>query len=87
MPSTTLNFDETEHNNLLFDEHQLSYMLESDTKESPTFLNISKLQNPFSYQLNIVKDMQTQNTDYRFTGNFQLPARFISPDSPVSVRR
>ena len=55
-----IELNETEHNNLLFDEHQLSYMLESDTKESPTFLNISKLQNPFSYQLNIVKDMQTQ---------------------------
>ena len=55
-----IELSETEHKNLLLDEHQLSYMLESDTKESPTFLNISKLQNPFSYQLNIVKDRQTQ---------------------------
>lgn len=58
-----IEFNETEHQNLLFDEHQLRYMLESDTKESPTFLNISELENPFSYQLKIVKDMQTQQQD------------------------
>ncbi len=45
------------------DEHQLNYILESDTKESPTFLNISELKNPFNYQLKIVKDMQTQKQD------------------------
>ena len=55
---------------LLTDEHQLSYMLESDTKESPTLLNISELQNPFSYQLDIVKDMQTQ------TETIDLPETF-----------
>ena len=55
-----VELNETEHKNLLLDEHPLSYMLESDTRESSMFLNISKLQNPLSYQLNIVKDMQTQ---------------------------
>ncbi len=65
-----IEFNETEHENLLPDEHQLSYMLESDTKESPTFLSISKLQNPFNYQLNIVKDMQTQ------TQSVDLPETF-----------
>ena len=65
-----IELNETEHKNLLFDEHQLSYMLESDTRESPTFLNISKLQNPFNYQLNIVKDMQTQ------TQSVDLPETF-----------
>ncbi len=58
-----IEFNEPEHQNLLMDEHQLNYILESDTKESPAFLNISKLQNPFSYQLKIVKDMQTQKQD------------------------
>ena len=69
-----IELNETEHKNLLLDEHQLSYMLESDTKESPTFLNISKLQNPFSYQLNIVKDMQTQvqTIDLSETFNYLL---------------
>ena len=69
-----IELNETEHKNLLFDEHQLNYMLESDTKESPTFLNISKLQNPFSYQLNIVKDMQrqTQSIDLPETFNYLI---------------
>lgn len=69
-----IEFNETEHKNLLLNEHHLSYMLESDTKESPTFLNISKLQNPFSYQLNIVKDMQTQeqSVDLLETFNYLL---------------
>ena len=65
-----IEFNETEHKNLLLNEHQLSYMLESDTKESPTFLNISKLQNPFSYQLKIVKDMQTQTQSVDLTETF-----------------
>lgn len=58
-----IEFNEPQHQNLLLDEHQLHYMLDSDTKESPTFLNISELKNPFSYQLKIVKDMQTQKQD------------------------
>ncbi len=58
-----IEFNETEDQNLLPDEHQLSYMLESGTRESPTLLNISELQAPFSYQLKIVKDMQTQQLD------------------------
>ncbi len=69
-----IEFNETQTSNLFLDEHQLSYTLESDTKESPTFLNISKLQNPFSYQLKIVKDMQTQkqNIDLPETFNYLL---------------
>ena len=66
-----IEFNETEsEGSLLTDEHQLSYMLETDTKESPTLLNISELQNPFSYQLDIVKDMQTQ------TQTVDLPETF-----------
>ncbi len=66
-----IEFNETDNERvLLTDEHQLSYMLESDTKESPTLLNISELQNPFSYQLDIVKDMQTQ------TETIDLPETF-----------
>ena len=69
-----IEFNEIEHKNLLSDEHQLSYMLESDTKESPTLLNIAELQNPFSYQLKIVKDMQTQkqSVDLPETFNYLL---------------
>ncbi len=69
-----IEFNETDYQNLLVNEHQLSYMLESDTKECPTFLNISELQNPFSYQLDIVKDMQThtQTVDLPETFNYLL---------------
>ena len=69
-----IKFKETEHKNLLFDEHPLSYMLDSDTKESPTLLNIAELQNPFSYQLKIVEDMQiqTQTIDLPETFNYLL---------------
>ena len=69
-----IEFNETERKNLLLDEHQLSYLFGSETRESPTFLNISELQNPFSYQLNIVKDMQTrtQSVDLPETFNYLL---------------
>ncbi len=70
-----IEFNGTEHEgNLFIDEHRLSYMLESETKGSPTFLNISELQNPFSYQLKIVKDMQThiQTVDLPETFNYLL---------------
>ena len=69
-----IEFNETEHKNLLLEEHQLSYMLETDTKESPTLLDIAELQNPFNYQLKIVKDMQkqTQTIDLPETFNYLL---------------
>ena len=54
------NIEFTEHENLLFEENLLSYLLGSETRESPTFLSIAELQNPFSYQLNIVNGLQTQ---------------------------
>lgn len=58
-----IEFAETEREILFPDEHQLSYLLGQETRESPTYLNITNLQNPFSYQLNITKDMQTQKQD------------------------
>ena len=54
------NIEFTERENLLFEEHLLSYLLGNETCESPTFLNVTKLQNPFNYQLNIVDGLQTQ---------------------------
>ena len=68
-----IEFTERERT-LLDDEHQLSYLLGSETRESPTFLNVAKLQNPFSYQLNIVKDMQIQkqSVDLPETFNYLL---------------
>ena len=61
-------------NDLLTDEHQLSYLLGQETRESPTYLNVAKLKAPFSYQLNIAKDMQLhkQLIDLPETFNYLL---------------
>ena len=48
----------------------LSYLLGGETRESPTFLNVTELQNPFSYQFNIVNGLQTQ------TQTVDLPETF-----------
>ena len=48
----------------------LATWLGSETRESSTFLNIAELQNPFSYQLNIVNGLQTQ------TQTVDLPETF-----------
>ena len=64
------NIEFTERENLLFEENLLSYLLGGETRESPTFLNVAELQNPFSYQLNIVDGLQTQ------TQTVDLPETF-----------
>ncbi|MDE0087808.1 MAG: DNA methyltransferase, partial [Candidatus Poribacteria bacterium] len=68
------NIQFTERENSLFEEPLLSYLLGSETRESSTFLNVTNLQNPFSYQLNIIRDMQThtQNVDLPETFNYLL---------------
>ena len=68
------NIEFTERENLLFEEHLLSYWLGSETHESSTFLNVDELQNPFSYQLNIVDGLQvqTRSVDLPETFNYLL---------------
>ena len=68
------NIEFTERENLFFEEHFLSYWLGDETRESPTFLNITELQNPFSYQLKIVDGLQvqTQTVDLPETFNYLL---------------
>ncbi len=68
------NIEFTDRENSLFEENLLSYLLGSETRESPTFLNVVKLQNPFSYQLNIVNGLQiqTQIVDLPETFNYLL---------------
>ena len=64
------NIEFTERENSLFEGNLLSYLLGSETRESPTFLNVAELQNPLSYQLNIVNGLQTQ------TQTVDLPETF-----------
>ena len=68
------NIEFTERENSLFEEDVLSYLLGSETCESPTFLNVAKLQKPFSYKLNISNGLQieTQNADLPETFNYLL---------------
>ena len=68
------NIEFTERENSLFEENLFSYLLGGETRESPTFLNVTELQNPFSYQLNIVNGLrtQTQAVDLPETFNYLL---------------
>ena len=68
------NIEFTERENSLFEEPLLNYLLGSETRESPTLLNVAKLQNPFNYQLNIVNglQMQRQPVDLPETFNYLL---------------
>ena len=68
------NIEFSEHENSFLNKYLLSYLLESETRESPTFLNVAELQNPFSYQLNIIDGLQvqTQTVDLSETFNYLL---------------
>ena len=71
---TLNNIKYKKHENTLFKEHQLNYLLGSETRESQTLLNATELQSPFNYQLNIVKDMQVhaQPVDLPETFNYLI---------------
>ncbi len=68
------NIQFTAHNNPLFKEPLLGYLLGNETRESPTLLNIDQLQNPFEYQLNIANGLQlsTELVDLPETFNYLL---------------
>ena len=69
-----IEFAETDDAPTLLDEHPLSYMLDMETRESPTFLNVEELKSPFSYQLKIVNGLtvKTQAVDLPETFNYLL---------------
>lgn len=56
------------------EEYTLSYMLDFETKNSSTFLNINKLRNPFEYKLKIERNDETKyrNVDLIETFNYLL---------------
>jgi adenine-specific DNA-methyltransferase len=59
---------------LKFDDYVLSYMLDWETKESETFLNVEKLAAPFSYKLRVTEDGQAKEkpVDLPETFNYLL---------------
>ena len=63
-------FTPTENENQLLDQHHLSYLLGSETRESQTFLNIDNLQNPFTYQLK--SSLPDKGVDIPETFNYLL---------------
>ncbi len=77
-----IEFAQTDDAQTFLNEHRLSYMLDRETRESPTFLNVEELKSPFSYQLNIVNGLtvQTQEVDLPETFNYLL-------GMPVQTRR
>ena len=68
------NIEFTKQATSLYDKHLLHYLIGSETRESPTYLNVAKLQNPFSYQLKVVEGLQTKprNVDLPETFNYLL---------------
>ncbi len=63
-----------------FDDYLLNYMLEWETKESDTLLNVEKLATPFAYKLLIAEDGQTRDkpVDLPETFNYLLGLRVQS---------
>lgn len=56
------------------EEYLLSYMLNAESKGSPSILNIEQLSKPFSYKMNITKNLQSKeiNIDLVETFNFLI---------------
>jgi adenine-specific DNA-methyltransferase len=59
---------------LQFDDYLLNYMLEFETKDSKTFLNVEKLTEPFSYKLVVHEGQETKEkvVDLPETFNYLL---------------
>ena len=57
---TDVQNDLIESDPALREEYTLSYMLDFETKGSPSLLNLDSFENPFSYKLNITRDDETR---------------------------
>jgi adenine-specific DNA-methyltransferase len=71
---TGVQDDLIESNPALREEYMLSYMLDFETKGSPSLLNLDGFEAPFSYRLNITRGDQTrpENVDLVETFNYLL---------------
>src|SRR5690606_40875748 len=72
-----ITFDENEGQQALAlfgDDYLLRYMLQWETRKSETFLDVEKLQTPFSYKLHIHRDGETrvQPVDLPETFNYLI---------------
>ena len=68
------NIEFAEPENSLFKDDLLSYLFSSEIRQSPTFMNVTKLQKPFNYKLKISNGLQikVQNIDLPETFNYLL---------------
>ena len=71
---TDVQDDLIESNAALREEYMLSYMLDFETKGSPSLLNLDSFEDPFSYRLNVTRDDETRpaNVDLVETFDYLL---------------
>jgi adenine-specific DNA-methyltransferase len=71
---TDVQDDLIESDPALREEYMLSYMLDFETKGSPSLLNLDAFEDPFSYKLNVSRDDETrpENVDLVETFNYLL---------------
>lgn len=71
---TDVQDDLIESNPALREEYMLSYMLDFETKGSPSLLDLDSFEDPFSYRLNITRDDETrpESVDLVETFNYLL---------------
>ncbi len=57
-----------------FDDYLLRYILDFETKDSQTFLNIDNMEDPFNYKLKIIEEYQPKevNVDLQETYNYLI---------------
>jgi len=71
---TGVQDDLIESDAALREEYMLSYMLDFETKGSPSLLDLDAFEDPFSYRLNVTRDDETRpaNVDVVETFNYLL---------------
>ncbi len=69
-----ISFSSVSESLFSYGDYLLKYMLEWETKESPTLLNVEKLSRPFDYKLNITEGLETREkiVDLPETFNYLL---------------
>jgi adenine-specific DNA-methyltransferase len=67
-------FSDVSESLFTYSDYLIKYMLEWETKESPTLLNVEKLSRPFDYKLNITEGLETREkvVDLPETFNYLL---------------